>query len=74
VRDHLFREDLSVLMSGGVPLWDGLTQVKVTRRRLPTRRRDGRALAPRLFANGDIDGDEKGWIAFLVALSDPSRR
>src|SRR5262249_11948116 len=49
-RDRIFRDDLMVLASNGLPLWDGVTGIQV-RQALPWRRRNGGHPAPRRFAS-----------------------
>jgi hypothetical protein len=73
VRDPVFCDDLMVLATAGVPLWDGATDIHV-RPALPgeeAKWRTSRAKAVRL---GDIESEDDAWVAFLVALNDPDRR
>jgi hypothetical protein len=72
VRDRVFRDDLMVLATGGLPLWDGVTEIQVRHARPDE---EARWLASRAKAirHGNIEGEEDAWIAFLVALTDPQR-
>jgi hypothetical protein len=49
VRDGVFRDDLMLLATGGVPLWDGVTDIEV-RLAPPARRQNGRHYAPKRFS------------------------
>src|SRR5262249_16572825 len=48
-RRRVFRDDLMVLASNGLPLWDGVADIQV-RQALPGRRRNGGHPAPSRFA------------------------
>jgi hypothetical protein len=73
VRDRSFRDDLMALATGGLPLWDGVTEIQVRQAR-PDEESRWRASRARAIRHGDIEGEEDAWIAFLVALTDPDRR
>lgn len=73
VRDRVFRDDLMALASGGVPLWDGVTDIQVRRAR-PDEEARWRASHAKAIRRGDIEAGEQAWIAFLVTLTDPDRR
>jgi len=49
LRDRVFRDDLMVLATGGLPLWDGVTDIEV-RLAPPTRRQNGGHHAPKRSA------------------------
>jgi len=72
VRDQSLRDDLMVLTCGGVPLWDGLAAIQVRRAR-PDEEARWRASRAKAVRNGDIEGEEEAWTAFLVPLADPGR-
>jgi hypothetical protein len=73
VRDQLFRDDLTALISDGLPLWDGVADIRVRQAR-PDEEARWRASRAKAIHHGDIEGEEEAWFAFLVALTDPSRR
>jgi len=73
VSDRLFRDDLMALASGGLPLWDGVTEFQI-RQALPGEDAKWRTSRARAIAQGSIEEDDNAWIAFLVALTDPARR
>lgn len=73
VCDRVFRDDLMVLTSGGLPLWDGLTSIAV-RQALPGEEAKWTASHAKAVRHGNIAGDDDAWIAFLIALTDPGRR
>jgi hypothetical protein len=73
VRDRVFRDDLMVLATGGLPLWDGIADIQVRRAR-PDEEAKWRASRAKAVRDGNIEGIEEAWIAFFVALSDPGRR
>ena len=73
VRDRVFRDDLMVLASGGLPLWDGVTNILV-RQAHPDEEARWRASRAKAIRHGDIEGGEDAWIAFLVGLTNPDRR
>jgi hypothetical protein len=72
VRDRIFRDDLMVLMSGGLPLWDGVTDMLV-RRANPAEEAKWRASRAKAVRQGNIESQEDAWIAFLVSLNKPVR-
>jgi hypothetical protein len=69
VRDRVFRDDLMVLASGGLPLWDGVTDIEVRLAR-PDEEAKWRASRAKAIRRGNIEANDVGWIAFLVALTD----
>jgi hypothetical protein len=73
VQDPAFRDDLMVLQSDGVPLWNGLEQIFVRQAHVAEDAKWRRSRA-RALRNGDLDDEEETWIIFLVALTDPDRR
>ena len=73
VHDQIFRDDLMVLACGGLPLWDGVADIRVRQARLDEEAR-WRASRAKAIRHGNIEGEEEAWAAFLVALTDPSRR
>jgi hypothetical protein len=73
VGDRVFRDDLMVLASDGLPLWDGVTDIQVRRAR-PDEEARWRASHARAIRRGDIEADEQAWIVFLVTLTDSDRR
>jgi hypothetical protein len=73
VRDRVFRDDLMALASGGLPLWDGVTDIQVRQAR-PDEEARWRASHANAIRRGDIETGEPAWLAFLVALTDPERR
>jgi hypothetical protein len=72
VRDRLFRDDLMVLATDGIPLWDGVTDL-VVRQALPLEEAKWRASRAKAIRQGSIEEEDEGWIAFLVALTDVRR-
>jgi hypothetical protein len=68
-----FLDDLMVLATDGLPLWDGVTALRV-RQALPSEEAKWRGSRARAIRQGDIESDDDEWIAFLVALTDPDRR
>ena len=73
VRDRVFRDDLMVLATEGLPLWDGLAAIQV-RRALPCEEAKWQSSRAKAIRHGNIDPDDDAWIAFLVALTDPGRQ
>jgi hypothetical protein len=69
VRDRVFRDDLMVLASGGLPLWDGVTDIEVRLAR-PDEEAKWRASRAKAIRRGNIEANDVGWVAFLVALTD----
>ena len=72
-KDRTFRDDLMVLATGGLPLWDGVSHIEV-RPAYPGEEEKWRTSRARAVHQGDIEGKDDAWIAFLVALTDPGRR
>jgi hypothetical protein len=58
-----------VLATDGVPLWDGVADI-VVRQALPNEEAKWRASRARAIRQGNIEGRDDAWIAFLVALTD----
>jgi hypothetical protein len=69
VRDRAFLDDLMVLATGGLPLWDGVTGIEVRLAR-PDEEAKWRASRAKAIRRGNIEENDVGWIAFLVALTD----
>src|SRR6266446_4996562 len=69
VRDRVFRDDLMVLATGGLPLWDGVTDIKI-RLAGPDEETKWRASRAKAIRRGNIEESDVGWVAFLVALTD----
>jgi len=55
------------------PLWDGVADIRVRQAR-PNEEARWRASRAKAIRHGNIEGEEEAWAAFLVALTDPSRR
>jgi hypothetical protein len=72
-RDRVFRDDLMVLTTGGLPLWDGVSAIEIRQARSGEAAK-WRASRARAISQGNIEGADEAWIAFLVALTDPHRR
>jgi len=72
VRDCVFRDDLMVLATDGVPLWDGVANVDV-RQAFPKEEAKWRASRARAIRRGNIEETDDAWISFLVTLTDFSR-
>jgi hypothetical protein len=72
-RDHTFRDDLMVLATNGHPLWDGVIGIHIRQAR-PEEEAKWHASHAKAIRHGNIEADDKAWIAFLVALTDPDRR
>jgi hypothetical protein len=73
VLDRAFRDDLMVLQSAGVPLWNGRDEILV-RQAHPAEGARWRRSQARALRNGNLDDEEETWIIFLVALTDPDRQ
>ena len=71
MRDPAFCDDLMVLASDGLPLWDGMTSILVRQAR-PDEEAKWRASRAKAIRHGDIESEDHAWIAFLVALTDPT--
>jgi hypothetical protein len=72
MRDRLFRDDLMALASGGLALWDGVTDIEV-REALVAEAARWRASRARAIRQGNIESEDDTWIAFLVPLTDSGR-
>jgi hypothetical protein len=57
----------------GLPLWDGVTDIEV-RHPCPDEEAKCRASRAKAIRQGNIEGNDVGWIAFLVALTDRRKR
>jgi hypothetical protein len=73
LRHAVFRDDLMVLATGGLPLWDGITDIGVRLAR-PGEEAKWRASRAKAIRQGNIEENDVGWIAFLVALTRPTKR
>jgi hypothetical protein len=73
VRDYTFRDDLLTLMSDGLPIWDGLADIEI-RQAFAGEAAKWRASHAKAIRYGNIEDGDDAWVAFLVALTDPSRR
>jgi len=73
VRDRLFRDDLMVLATDGLPLWDGMADIQV-RPAFPEEEARWRASRAKAIRHGNIEREDDTWIAFLVALTDDAAR
>ena len=73
VLDRAFRDDLMVLQSAGVPLWNGRDEILVRQAR-PAEDARWRRSRARALRNGNLDDEAETWIIFLVALTDPDRQ
>jgi hypothetical protein len=69
VRDPLLRDDLMTLVTRGLPLWDGMTEI-IVREALSDEEADWQASRARAIRQGNIDSGDNTWIAYLVPLSD----
>jgi hypothetical protein len=58
-----------VLATGGLPLWDGVTDIEVRLAR-PDEEAKWRASRAKAIRQGNIEENDVGWIPFLVALTD----
>jgi hypothetical protein len=58
-----------VLASGGLPLWDGVTDIEVRPARTDEEAK-WRASRAKAIRRGNVEENDVGWIAFLVALTD----
>ena len=72
VRDRVFRDDLMVLASNGLPLLDCVAGIQV-RQALPGEEAKWRASRAKAIRQCNIEGEDDSWIAFLVVLTDPDR-
>jgi hypothetical protein len=73
VLDRLFRDDLMVLATDGLPLWDGMAEIQV-RPAFSEEEARWRASRAKAIRDGNIESEDDTWIAFLVALTDLDRR
>jgi hypothetical protein len=73
IRDRVFRDDLMVLATGALPLWDGVAEIQLRAAR-PDEAARWRVSHARAIRDGNIDGQDGAWITFLVPLADPTRR
>jgi hypothetical protein len=73
VRDRVFRDDLMALATDGVPLWDGMTDIRV-RQALPDEEAKWRVSRAKAIRHGNIEEKDDAWVAFLVTLTEPNRR
>ena len=74
VGDPAFLDDLMVLQTGGLPLWDGTAEICL-RHALPAEDAKWRASRSKAVQDGNIDDrNDEMWLAFLVSLTDPGRR
>ena len=73
VRDPLFRDDLMVLATDGLPLWDGMADIQV-RPAFPEEEVKWHASRAKAIRHGNIEREDDTWITFLVALTDLDRR
>ena len=69
VLDRLFRDDLMVLATDGLPLWDGMADIQV-RPAFPEEEARWHASRAKAIRHGNIEREDDTWIAFLVALTD----
>jgi hypothetical protein len=69
VHDRILRDDLMIVATGGLPLWDGVTDIEVRLAR-PDEEAKWRASRAKAIRRGNIEENDVGWIAFLVALTD----
>jgi hypothetical protein len=72
VRDDAFRDDLMALTTDGRPLWDGMADIDV-REAIASEEVKWQASRTRAIRQGNIEGEDDAWIAFLVPLNDPGR-
>jgi hypothetical protein len=66
--DRAFRDDLMVLATGGLPLWDGIVDIQV-RPALSGEEAKWRASHAKAIRHGNIAANDDTWIAFLVPLA-----
>ena len=57
-RDRVFRDDLMVLTTGGLPLWDGVSDIEIRHAR-PGEAAKWRASRARAINQGNIEGAEE---------------
>jgi len=68
--DPLFRDDLMILATGGLPLWDGVADL-VVRQALSKEEARWRSSRAHAISEGSIDSEDDAWTTFLVPLSNP---
>lgn len=73
LRDRVLRDDLMSLVTDGLPLWNGVAGIGV-RLALAAESARWHTSRTRAIRLGSIAHDDEAWIAFLVPLTDPSRR
>jgi hypothetical protein len=73
VRDYNFRDDLMTLMTGGLPIWDGLAHIEI-RQAFAGEEAKWRASRAKAIRYGNIEDGDDAWVTFLVALTAPGRR
>ena len=66
-----FQADLLVLESQGRPVWDGVSDLHV-RRAMPEEEAIWEKSRARAILAKELDADDEDWLAFLVAVSDPT--
>src|SRR2546426_11524431 len=71
--DRLFGDDLMVLATAGLPLWDGVADIQV-RQALLGEETKWRASRVKAIRDGNIDEKDDAWVAFLVPLTDTGQR
>ena len=74
VHDRLFRDDLMVLATDGLPLWDGMADIQVRPAFPEEEEARWHASRAKAIRHGNIEREDDTWIAFLVALTDLDRR
>lgn len=72
-RDRSFRDDLMVLATEGLPLWDGRADINV-REALIAEEVKWQVSRARAIRCGNIEHDDDAWVAFLVPLTNPGRK
>jgi hypothetical protein len=70
VRDPAFRDDLMVLQSAGVPLWNGRADIMVRPAR-PAEDANWQRSRARALRNGDVADEAETWVRYLVPIADP---
>lgn len=74
VCDRTFLDDLMVLRTGGLPLWDGVSKIYI-RQAFPQEEAKWQASHSKAIRHGNIEADdEEMWLTFLVSLTKPDRR
>src|SRR2546430_1066207 len=66
---RVLRDGFEVEGTRGLPLWDGITDIEVRLAR-PDEEVKWRASRAKAIRQGNIEENDVGWIAFLVALTD----